>query len=234
MTDKKTCILCSCPVTVENIETFPLGYENNCFIPMSNLVFCTKPCVKRYLLSNETFLQTLYSLYCLVVYKLVGLKPAPDPLFLACRQIKPHPTLSITFSQFHETNHLLMLDETKEKQCALCFKWFDYSPVSYVLGKEHNIYCFANIAFCAYSCVKRHIKKLEPYYTDLLQEAYSYQTKKYETIGVSPEPKKLLTHQRVAQPNGMTSFEFDQSFEIPRTGLSDPRVNAQYSIKHIV
>ena len=232
--DTKTCILCSCSVASDKIETFPLDYNNGQFTPLSNLVFCSKPCVKRYLLSNETFLQTLYSLYCLVVFEIVGLKPAPDPLLLACRQIKPHATLSLTFGQFHNTQQNNMLDELKAKQCALCFKWIDYTPVSYVLGKEHNIYCFANVCFCRYPCVKRHIKKLEPYYTDLLQEAYSSTTRHYETIGVSPEPKHLLTHQRVAQPDGLTAADFDNSFAIPRTGLSDPRVNAQYSTRHVI
>src|SRR4051812_28638700 len=130
--DQKQCSLCSLHVAKENIETYPLFFADGAFHPMSNQVFCSKKCVKRYLIANETFLHTLYSLYLLQIHGISELKPAPDPLTLKYRQIEPHPTLSLTFVQFHQCFQDVYAFTNHGIQCSLCFYWFHGPPKTFV------------------------------------------------------------------------------------------------------
>lgn len=225
--EQKRCSLCS--QVVSKFVTFPLGYKDKKFSPMSNQVFGSKKCVRRYLImKRETHLQTLFSLFCIEILHSKSFNVAPDPQMLVCRQISPHATLSINFSQFCKS--VQNGASNSGKQCSLCFKWFSHQPKTYVTKQEYGLFKFANVALCSDPCVARFIKPFEPYSHELFQEYRFSVHGDTEYVGLAPDAVQLLSQQIVAEPNGLTQELFATSFQLPRFGLSDPELNRQYFV----
>jgi hypothetical protein len=166
----KKCKLCNEEVKVSQIETFPLVCNNFTFEPKSKLIFCTKPCVKRFLqlTKKKTYLLTLYALYLLLIKGIVALEAAPDILSLACRQVNPTKD-SITKDKFHKRKYTSQ-QLVEPKECALCFLHFTWQPFTYVTHKLHDLFQFANVAFCSRECTNRFIGDLDPNFRELYSE----------------------------------------------------------------
>jgi hypothetical protein len=212
--DIKTCKLCSEEVKKSEIETFPLFYNNGTYEPKSNIVFCSKRCVKRFLImpQRKAYLLSLYSSYCLIKFGIVALEPSPDPDFLACRQIKPTPQ-SLTLNQFH--NRAISQSMLDPKQCALCFYQYTGYGNTYVTHKIHDIFQFANMGFCGRACVNRFIGSLDPNYRELFDE-YRGVIHNDQSGSFSHDPEDLVYHQIIRQSNALTFLEFKEQVMLPK------------------
>jgi hypothetical protein len=195
MQEEKTCSCCGKQTQKDQIETYPLGFmAPNTFQPLSNQVFCSKPCVKRYLMSCETYLQTLYSLY-------VGgsvILPARDPL--------------------SHGSHIIS-SPIYPKKCILCFAETS-NPHSYVLAKEKGLYKLADLAFCVAPCIRKWLKmNVEPYFFNLFEEYCAVVFDEHINRGIAHDPKRLQSRQIVAQADSMTLEQFHANYFYPCSGL---------------
>jgi hypothetical protein len=195
VTEEKQCSCCGKRTLQEDIETYPLGFVvPNTFEPLSNELFCSKPCVKRYLMSCETYLQTLYSLYVGGVI----IVPAQDPLSFLWH---------IVSSPVHP------------KKCILCFRETS-NPHSYVIGKEKGLYKLADLAFCCAPCIRKWLRmNLEPYFFNLFEEYCMVVFDEHHNRGIAHNPKRLQSHQIVPQSDSMTLEQFHKNYFYPCSGL---------------
>jgi len=200
----RECSLCSHAIPLELVCTFPLTFQAPDLFPTkSNQTFCSPPCVKRYLISCDTYLQTLYSLYCILQYG-SPITPAPDPLLFACRQI--------------ETNEQSLFQTEEKKQCTLCFRYTE-NPKTYVTHKENGQFKLANVVFCCRPCVKEYLRlNMEPYFMDLFQE-YAGVVYNEPSIGFAHDPRRLKTRQIHPEVDSLTIEEYHSNYHVPCSGL---------------